>query len=105
MIRGQSDGPDPSRSVSHRVYRRALGSAPREYGAALRCRHGLGDRWDMPRKVLVGFFRWPEQERARPSLGPARRAPPAWLWLLLAVAHGLAGESEPLLLQPTPILV
>src|ERR1700730_12075374 len=94
-------------SVSHRACRLALGSAPRGCGAAPRCRHDLGDRWDMPHKVLVGFCRWPGQEHARPSLGSGRRVhvPPTWLWLLLAAARGLEGESRPLLLQPKPILV
>ena len=68
-----SHGPGPSRLVSHRACRRALGSAPRGCGAAPRCRHDLGDRWDMPHKVLVGFCRWPGQEHARPSLGSGRR--------------------------------
>src|SRR6266850_2244209 len=40
-------------AMSHTVCRHALGSVPRGYGAAPPCRHGSGDRWDMPRKVPV----------------------------------------------------
>src|SRR5439155_15368752 len=84
-----------------------LGSAPREYGAAPRCRHGLGDRRDMPRKALAGSCRWRGRERARLSSGSARGVdvPLTWLWLFLAAARGLAGKSRPLFLQPRPILV
>src|SRR5215468_4222361 len=51
----------------HRACHRAPEAAPRGYGAGPRCRHGWGDRWGMPRKVLAGFCRWPGREHARPD--------------------------------------
>src|SRR4029077_17376793 len=94
------------RAMSHTACRHAPGSVRHGDGAALQCRHGLGDRWDMPRKVLVGFCRWRGRERARLSWGSARRVhvPLIWLWLFLAAARGLAGGSPPFLLPPRATL-
>ena len=71
----------------------ALLDPPRTDMALHRDAEGLGDRWDMPRIVPVGSCRWRGRERARLSLGSARRVhvPLTWLRLFLAAARGLAG--------------
>jgi hypothetical protein len=52
-------------AMLHTTCRHAPGSVRHEYGAALRCRHGLGDRWGMPGKVPAGSCRSPGPGCAR----------------------------------------
>ena len=91
---------------SHRVCRRAPGSDPRGCGAVLPCRHGSGDRQDMPRIIPVGFCQSPGREHARPNSGFARRLHvrlTCWCQPL-AVARDPAWRATSFLLQLQRIL-